>query len=94
MNKAELISALATRTGSSKTAATAIVDALFNTDDGIILQAVLSDDGLKLAGFGSFEATDRAARVSRNPKTGEAVNVAARRVPRFKVGRAFKKALL
>lgn len=55
--------------------------------------AVARGDSVVLPGFGSFKAVERAARVARNPQTGEELNVPARRAPVFKPGKAFKDAV-
>lgn len=92
MTKTELIAALATQNNLSRSAASNIVDSLFNAETGIIATAARTD-GLTLTGFGSFTVTDRAARTGRNPQTGATITVAARRTPKFTAGKTFRDAV-
>lgn len=89
MNKTELIEALAHETDLSKAAAGRAVDAMIE----IITKAVAKKNDVQLIGFGTFKATKRAARVGKNPRTGEALKIAAATVPRFTPGAAFKAAV-
>ena len=89
MNKSELIEALAAKTDLSNAAATRAVNALLE----IITQAVAKKQDVILTGFGSFKAVKRAARKGRNPKTGEAIKIAATTVPRFTAGATLKAAV-
>ena len=89
MNKSELIEALATKTELSKAAAGKSVDALIE----IITTSVANGNDVALIGFGTFKASERAARAGKNPKTGEALNIAATVVPTFKAGAGFKAAV-
>ena len=88
MNKSQLIDALAARLGDRRTAASA-VDGLLST----IVEAVKSGESVSLTGFGVFEARARAARVGRNPRTGQTVAVPAATVPAFRPGIGFKAAV-
>jgi DNA-binding protein HU-beta len=88
MNKSQLIDALAARIGDRRTAASA-VDGLLST----IVEAVKSGESVSLTGFGVFEARARAARVGRNPRTGQTVAVPAATVPAFRPGIGFKAAV-
>lgn len=88
MNKSQLIDALAARLGDRRTAASA-VDGLLST----IVETVQSGESVSLTGFGVFEARARAARVGRNPRTGQTVAVPAATVPAFRAGTAFKTAV-
>ena len=88
MNKSQLIDALAARLGDRRTAASA-VDGLLST----IVEAVKSGESVSLTGFGVFEARARAARVGRNPRTGQTVAVPAATVPAFRPGIGFKTAV-
>jgi DNA-binding protein HU-beta len=88
MNKTQLVDVLAARLGDRRTAAGA-VDSLLET----IVDAVRSGDSVSLSGFGVFTSRARAARVARNPRTGETVNVAATTVPAFRPGAAFRTAV-
>ena len=86
MNKAELINAVAASADVSKKDAEAVVSAMLETITG----ALKEGDKVQLVGFGSFEVKKRAARTGRNPKTKEAIEIPATRVPVFKAGRALK----
>ncbi len=86
MNKAELIDAVAQKTEMTKAAAAKAVDAVLATITG----AVAKGGSVSVIGFGTFEARKRAARNGKNPKTGEAIKIAATTVPAFKAGKAFK----
>jgi DNA-binding protein HU-beta len=67
MNKSELVDALASATGMSKTDAGKAIDAIFGTDDGIIASALKKGDRVQITGFGTFETKSRKARTGRNP---------------------------
>ena len=86
MNKAELINAVAAATDFSKKDAEAAVTATFEA----ITAALQEGDKVQLVGFGSFEVKPRAARTGRNPKTKEAIEIPASKVPVFKAGKALK----
>lgn len=86
MNKAELITALADRLGGDQQLAT---DALENLLD-IIVRTVESGESITIMGFGIFEKRARAARVARNPHTGESIPVAPTYSPVFRPGQHFK----
>jgi DNA-binding protein HU-beta len=88
MNKSQLIDALAARLGDRRTAASA-VDGLLST----IVETVKAGESVSLTGFGVFEARARAARVGRNPRTGQTVAVPAATVPAFRPGTGFKSAV-
>jgi len=89
MNKADLINHVAESAGLSKTAAGEVVEA---TLSGI--SAELGNGGsVSLVGFGTFSVVARAARTARNPQTGEAINVAASKAPKFKAGKKLKDAV-
>ena len=88
MNKSQLIDALAARLGDRRTAASA-VDGLLST----IVDTVKAGESVSLTGFGVFEPRARAARVGRNPRTGQTVAVPAATVPAFRPGTGFKTAV-
>jgi DNA-binding protein HU-beta len=88
MNKTQLVEALAARIGDRRTAAS-VVDGLFET----IVDTVRAGGAVSISGFGVFESRSRAARVARNPRTGEAVAVPATTVPAFRAGLAFRSAV-
>ena len=87
MNKAELVSAVAEKTGMSKKDSEKAVNAAFDT----ITEALAAGDKVQLVGFGAFEVKERGARIGRNPKTKE--EIPASRVASFKVGKALKEAV-
>ena len=89
MNKTELIAEIANKTGLSKKDAEKALAATIET----VIDAVNKDDKVQLVGFGSFELKCRDARMGRNPKTKEAIEIPASRVPVFKAGKAFKDAV-
>ena len=89
MNKAELVLAIATEADLSQAAAKRVLDALTET----IVKAVAKGDDVSLVGFGSFKSSKRAARTGKNPKTGEALKIAATVVPKFTAGASFKAAV-
>ena len=86
MNKAELIAAVAEKTGLSKKDTESVVSATFET----IVAAMAEDEKVQLVGFGSFEVKKRAERIGRNPKTKESITIPASKVPTFKAGKALK----
>lgn len=89
MNKTELINAVAVSADVSKKEAEAVISAALDT----ITAALKEGDKVQLVGFGSFEVKKRAARVGRNPKTKEAIEIPASVVPVFKAGKALKDAV-
>ena len=89
MNKAELVTAVAEKTGLSKKDADKAVNAALDT----ITETLIAGDKVQLVGFGAFEVKERAARVGRNPKTLEEIEIPASRVPSFKVGKALRDAV-
>ena len=89
MNKTELIAAVAEKASLSKKDAEAAVTAAVEA----ITEALIQQEKVQLVGFGSFEVKARAARVARNPKTGEAVQIPASKAPVFKPGKALKDAV-
>lgn len=89
MNKTELIDALAAKCDLSKAAAGRAVDGLTE----IISETLGKGDSISLIGFGTFSVGERAARTGRNPKTGEALNIAAAKTPKFSAGAKLKAAV-
>ena len=81
MNKAEFISAVSEAAGSSKSEATAHVEAIIN----VVTNTLKGDNEVTLVGFGTFKAKKREARTGRNPRTGESIQIAASTVPSFKI---------
>ena len=89
MNKAELINAAALKADVSKKDAEAVITAALDA----ITEALAESEKVQLVGFGSFELNKRAARLGRNPKTKEAIEIPASVVPTFKAGKALKDAV-
>jgi DNA-binding protein HU-beta len=89
MNKQELIDAVAAQTGASKALTGETLDTLLD----VVKNAVATGDTVQLIGFGSFGSGKRAARTGRNPKTGEAIKIAAAKTVKFTAGKAFKDAV-
>ena len=86
MNKAELIAAAAEKAELSKKDTEAAVNAVVD----VITAALKKGDKVQLVGFGSFETRKRAARVGRNPRTKETIQIPATRLPVFKASKALK----
>jgi len=89
MNKAELINAVAEKAALSKKDSEAAVSAALEA----ISAALAEGEEVRLVGFGSFEVKKREARMGRNPKTKEAIQIPASKVPAFKAGKALKDAV-
>ena len=86
MNKAELIAAIAAKTGDTKKGVEASVNAFVD----VVTEALVKGDKVQLVGFGSFEVRKRAARKGRNPQTKEEIKIPASKAPVFKAGKALK----
>ncbi len=89
MNKTELIERLAARSGRSRNETAAALDDLLET----ITEVLRQGEDVTLTGFGTFHVKQRAARMGRNPRTGESVAIAASKSPGFKAGKSLKDAL-
>ena len=89
MNKAELISKIAEKANLSKKEAAAALAALTAT----ITDTLKDGESLTLVGFGTFEVKTRAARTGKNPRTGEAIQIAESKIPTFKPGKGLKGAV-
>jgi DNA-binding protein HU-beta len=87
VNKSELISAAAERSGVMKKDAEQVIGAAFD----IIIAQLQKGEKVQISGFGTFELKDREARVGRNPHTGEAVQIPAAKVPAFKASKTLKE---
>jgi DNA-binding protein HU-beta len=85
MNKEDLISEVA-KVVATKKEAEAVVDSVF----GAITKALKEGDRVNLAGFGTFTVVDKSPRKGRNPKTGEEIDIAGKKVPKFNPGKALK----
>ena len=86
MNKMELIQEVSERAGLAKKDAEKALNALLDT----VADTLASGDKVQLVGFGSFEIKARDARMGRNPKTKEPIEIPATKVPVFKAGKALK----
>ena len=89
MTMTALINAVAEKSALTKKDAEKAVSAVIES----ITDALASGDKVALVGFGTFEVRDRAAREGKNPATGEAITIAASKVPAFKAGKALKDAV-
>ncbi|MDH4126073.1 MAG: HU family DNA-binding protein [Gammaproteobacteria bacterium] len=89
MNKGELVDAVASAAGLSRSEATKAVDGVLDA-----IQGTLANGGsVSLVGFGTFSVKSRASRTGRNPRTGEAIHIKASKVPGFKAGKGLKDAV-
>ncbi|MBZ2209975.1 HU family DNA-binding protein [Massilia sp. R798] len=89
MNKTELIEEIAKSADITKASATRALDAMIEA----VTASLQKNDTVTLVGFGTFSVGERAERVGRNPRTKEAIKIAAQRVPKFKAGKALKDAV-
>ena len=89
MNKAELISAVAEKTGLSKKDSEKALNATFD----VIVASLEAGEKVQLVGFGVFDVKQREARIGRNPRTKESIEIPASRIPTFKAGKALKEAI-
>lgn len=89
MNKSELIDAVSATADLPKAATGRVIDAMIDT----ITESLKRSEPVVLVGFGTFASKDRAARIGRNPQTGEPIQIKAARVPSFKAGKALKDAV-
>ena len=87
MNKDDLIAKVANSVGVSKTDAAKSVDAVFSN----ITSSLKGGDDVRLVGFGTFVVANRAATTGRNPRTGESIQIPAKKVPKFRAGKALKE---
>ena len=89
MTKAELVAAIADSAGLNKTQAAAALQALVDS----VTASLKKGDDVRLVGFGTFKAVNRAAGTARNPRTGETVSRPASKTARFQVGEGLKTTL-
>lgn len=89
INKASLVENLQTEQDLTKAQAEQMVEGIFDS----IVKEVSKGDTVSIAGFGIFESKKRAARMGRNPKTGEAIQIKASVNPKFRPAKAFKDAV-
>jgi DNA-binding protein HU-beta len=89
VSKSDLAGLVAERAEVSATEAKSIVDATFD----VIAARVAAGDEVAIGGFGKFSVTERSARQGRNPQTGETIQIAASKAPKFSAASAFKNAV-
>ena len=89
MNKAELIAHLAGETGITKTQANAALDSFV----GAVTKTLKKGDKVTMVGFGTFSVSKRAARIGRNPQTGAAIKIKAKKVAKFNAGKELSSKL-
>jgi len=89
MNKTELITAIAAKSGLTKKDSEKALKAF----EEAVTQELVSGGKVQLVGFGTFDVAERAAREGRNPQTGQPMPIPASKAPRFKVGKALRDAV-
>ena len=89
MNKNDLVAAVSTDTGLSKTDSANAVDSMLDS----ISSALKRGNEVRLVGFGTFSVAQRRASEGRNPRTGERIQIPASKQPKFKAGKALKDAV-
>ena len=89
MNKNDLIDTIAASGSMTKADATQSVDAVFDA----ITHALKGGDEVRIAGFGAFVVSQRAASEGRNPRTGEKIQIPASKQPKFRAGKGLKDAI-
>ncbi|MDH3702552.1 MAG: HU family DNA-binding protein [Alphaproteobacteria bacterium] len=89
MNKNDLVAAVASESGLSKSDATRAVESVFDS----ITNALKTGSEVRLVGFGTFSITNRKASTGRNPRTGEPIQIPASKQPKFKAGKGLKQAV-
>jgi DNA-binding protein HU-beta len=87
MNKTELIQAVSERAGMTKKDAGRAVETVFE----VIAEALARGERVQVTGFGHFEIRERAARLGRNPHTGEVIQIAPSRIPAFRAGKLLRE---
>ena len=90
MNKSEMARKLAARSGLTQSQSADVLDAVFSPVNGVIADELAAGGKVSIGGFGTFEARERAARAGRNPRTGAAITIAAKRYPAFKAAKGLK----
>lgn len=89
MNKNELISSIANATGLTKTDSAKALDAFI----AAVAKSLKAGEEVRLVGFGTFGVSERAATTGRNPRTGDTIEIPARKVAKFKPGKALQEAV-
>ena len=86
MNKNELIASISSATGLTKTDSAKALDAFITA----VTKSLKAGEEVRLVGFGTFGVSERAATTGRNPRTGDTINIPARKVAKFKPGKALQ----
>ena len=89
MTKADIIDRVCVKTAMTKKAATEAVNAVFDA----LSEGLIAGERIWIPSFGTFEVRQHAARIGKNPKTGETIEIAAYRAPTFKAGKTLKDAV-
>ncbi|PPI86327.1 HU family DNA-binding protein [Candidatus Pantoea edessiphila] len=89
MNKSQLINKIAVDSGISKT----VVSRVLNAFTDLISSALKSGDEVVIIGFGTFSVRNRAARIGRNPQTGQEITIPASKTPGFRAGKTLRNAI-
>ena len=89
MTKTDLVDAISQKTSLTKKDSAAALDAIGEA----IMEALARGDKVQLIGFGSFDVVEKAARTGRHPRTGEPLEIPAKKAVRFRVGKALKDAV-
>lgn len=89
MNRLELVRSMAEKSGLTHKQSDDALNSFIDT----VKETLAKGDGVSLIGFGSFEVQERIARTGRNPATGDEIQIAASKVPRFKAGKGLKDAI-
>jgi len=87
MNKTELVAAIAEKTQLTKKDSEMVLKAFID----VVSEELKKGEKIQLVGFGTFEVSDRAARIGKNPQTGNAIDIPASKAPKFKAGKALKE---
>lgn len=89
MNKTDLVNSVASMSGLSKADSTRAIDAIIDS----ITKSLKRGDDVRLVGFGTFCVANRKATEGRNPRTGEKIQIPAKKLPKFKPGKGLKQAV-
>ena len=89
MNKAQLVEEVVSQTGLTKRAAEELVDRATS----VITEALARGEKVTLVGFGTFRVMNKEARTGRNPRTGQAIQIGAKKVPRFRPGKGLREVI-
>ena len=86
MKKAEMITAMAAKTGMKKSDTQKVLEAFID----VVSDELVAGEKVQITGFGTFEVSERAERTGRNPQSGETMTIAASKSPKFKAGKVLK----